>query len=153
MLLVRHAEKADLPGIDPPLSCDGELRAETLVDVAGEAGVAAIYATQFIRTQQTAQPLAGHLGLAVDLITLDPANPLQYVEDVVDQVLSQHSGEVVFVVSHSNTVPLIVEELVAGPISPITEDEYDNLFIVTVPRFFGNTNIVRARYYAPTNCP
>ena len=31
----------------------------------------------------------------------------------------------------------------------IPDDEFDNLFIVTVPRFFGVTKIVKARYHAP----
>ena len=39
VLLVRHAEKADVAGADPPLSPAGEARAQNLIAVAGDAGV------------------------------------------------------------------------------------------------------------------
>ena len=69
VLVLRHAEKAS-GGVDPPLSSQGQMRAQELVQVAGEAGVTAIYATQFIRTQQTAQPLADHLNLNVNVFNV-----------------------------------------------------------------------------------
>lgn len=148
ILVVRHAEKTAAPPADPPLSAAGQARAQTLVEVAGKAGVTVIYATQFMRTQQTAQPLANHLGVTVNVFNVT-GNAQQYAEDLVDQILSQHSGEVVFIVNHSNTVPLIIEELGANPIPPINEDEYDNLFILTMPSFFGATKIIKAKYGAP----
>lgn len=144
VLLVRHAEKADVAGADPPLSPTGEARAQNLIAVAGDAGVTVTYATQFLRTQQTAQPLADHLGLPVTVFNVNDAQ--QYAEDLAAEILSQHSGKVVFVASHSNTVPLIGDELGASPVQPIGENEYDNLFIVTVPRFFGGVRIIRAKY-------
>ena len=144
VLLVRHAEKANVPGADPPLSPAGEARAQNLIVVAGDAGVTVTYATQFNRTQQTAQPLADHLNLPVTVFNVNDAQ--QYAEDLAAEILSQHSGKVVFVASHSNTVPLIVDELGASPVQLIGENEYDNLFIVTVPKFLGGVRIIRAKY-------
>ncbi len=152
ILLVRHAEKAAVPGADPPLSCTGQLRAQQLINVAGDAGVAAIYTSQYTRTQQTAQPLANHLGINTTVLTFT-TTAQQYAEDLVDELISQHAGEVVLVVNHSNTIPLIVSELGAGPIAAITEQDYDNLFIVTVPRFFDNIRIIRAKFNYEGNCP
>ncbi len=169
VLVVRHAEKADAPPPppppNPPLTMAGQARAQALVNVAGDAGVAAIYATEWCRTAQTAHPLAEHLGLSINvqqnmilddaLAECDPpinvlvnglAAEIDTAAELVDLVLTQHRGGVVFIVGHSNTVPQIVEELGATPIAPIDEDEYDNLFIVTKPRFFGTTKIVKAKY-------
>jgi broad specificity phosphatase PhoE len=144
LLVLRHAEKAST-GMDPPLSPAGQMRAQELVEVAGEAGVSAIYATQFIRTQQTAQPLASHLGLGVNVFEVT-SDAHQYAENLANHIQSEHSGEVVVIVSHSHTVPLIVEALGTAPISPIPGDMYDALFIVTVPRWHGDAKVVKAEY-------
>ncbi len=141
-LLVRHAEKSASPPGDPDLSVTGQARAQTLVHVAGEADVTAIYATQFRRTQQTVQPLAAHLGLTVNQVNAND------VEGLVDRVLSDHPGEVVLIAGHSNTIPQIIEGLGGEPISPIAETEYENLFIVTVYRF-GRANVVHLNYGNP----
>ncbi len=118
-LVVRHAERSN-----DSLTPAGRVRAEKLAHVAGEAGVTAIYATEFIRTQQTVQPLAAHLGLPVNLY------PAADVEGLVDQILSDHAGEVVLIAGHGDTVPAIIKEL-GGESMPLIK-EYDNLFIVTV---------------------
>ena len=62
VLLVRHAERAPGTG-DVPISDAGQARAAALADVGKVAGVSAIITTQFLRTQQTAAPLATALGL------------------------------------------------------------------------------------------
>lgn len=144
VLVLRHAEKASA-GMDPPLSPQGQVRAHELIQVAGKAGVTTIYATQFIRTQQTAQPLAGHLGLNVNVFNVT-GDANQYAQDLANHILSEHSGEVVLIVSHSHTVPLIVEKLGTIPIPPIPGDKYDSLFIVTIPRRRGSAKIVIAEY-------
>ncbi len=143
VLVLRHAEK-ESGTVDPPLSSQGQMRAQELVQVAGKAGVTSIYATQFIRTQQTAQPLADHLNLNVNVFNLT-GDAHQYAVDLSNHILSEHSGEVVLIVSHSHTVPLIVEELGTGPIPPIG-DTYDSLFLVTIPRQRSVAKIVKAQY-------
>ncbi|GAI82743.1 unnamed protein product, partial [marine sediment metagenome] len=143
VLLVRHAEKSATPPQDPPLNATGQARAQTLVHVAGEAGVTAIYANQFIRTQQTVQPLATHVGFPVNQVDATD------VEGLVDQVRSDHSGEVVLIVGHSNTIPQIIEELGGDPISPIAESEFDNMFIVTVFRL-ARTKVINLKYGDPS---
>lgn len=155
VLLVRHAEKSATPPQDPPLNTDGEARAQTLVHIAGDTGVTAVYATQFLRTQQTVKPLANHLGLPIIQVNATE------VEGLVDQVLSDYGGAIVLIAGHGNTVPQIVEELRADSLCPdmfelnpanechIPGDQYDNLFIVTVPRF-GKAKVVRLKYGNPT---
>src|SRR6185369_15229958 len=70
IILVRHAEKKDVPpeNKDPDLSPAGMARAEELVRMFGDSGVGAIYATQYKRTQQTIKPLADKLNLPVTQI-------------------------------------------------------------------------------------
>ena len=125
VLLVRHAEKESLSG-DSPLSDEGQVRAQALAHVAGDSGIAAIYATEYLRTQQTAQPLAGGLDLPVQQVKVDN------MAGLVDQILSNHAGQIVLVVGHSDTVPAIIKELGGGSTPPITQDEYDNLYLVTI---------------------
>ncbi len=66
IFLVRHAERADAGGPgqkDPALSETGKKRAAALVAELRDAGISAIYASEFRRTQETAGPLAKSLGL------------------------------------------------------------------------------------------
>src|SRR5215208_8289187 len=66
VILVRHAEKKIEPtNPDPDLAPEGVERAQEIARVFGDAGVNAIYATQFKRTQQTVKPLADRTGIAV----------------------------------------------------------------------------------------
>src|SRR4051812_14663267 len=58
LFLVRHAEKASDGGNDPGLSAAGQQRAQALARMLKDAGIAAIFTTEFKRTQATAAPLA-----------------------------------------------------------------------------------------------
>jgi broad specificity phosphatase PhoE len=136
-IIIRHAEIAN-----DSLSIEGQERADKLVHVVGEVGITAIYATQFNRTQQTVQPLATHLGLPVTQYTATD------VEVLVDQVLSDHAGEVVFIAGHSNTIHLIVDEFCGDPITPIDEGDFDNMFIVTVYRS-DRAEVIHLNYGEP----
>ena len=60
VFVVRHAEKqseSNEPGV--PLSEAGRARANRLAAYLKNAGVTAIYSTDFVRTLETAEPLAG----------------------------------------------------------------------------------------------
>ncbi len=143
VLVIRHAEKGATPAKDPPLMTEGQARAQTLARMIGEANVRAVYATEFARTQQTVQPLATQLGLSVTQISAADADSL------VNHILSNHRGEVVVVAGHSNTVPIIIEKLNGGQIPPISETEFDKLFIVTVYRL-RRAKVIQLRYGNPT---
>ncbi len=144
VILVRHAEK-DSVGDDPVLIEGGIERARSLAHVLGEANVSAIYATQYSRTRQTAQPVADVFGM--DVFQLGTG--AEYVQGMVDLIRSAHVGETVVVVSHSNTVPAIIEALGAGPAPSIDEDEYDDLFVVTIDDE-GEAGLLALRYGAET---
>jgi phosphohistidine phosphatase SixA len=144
VILVRHAEKIiDPNNADPDLSPAGQARTQELVRMFGDAGINAIYATQYKRTQQTVKPLADKLGLPIV-----PVNSKNTAE-LLGQIRSQHAGQVVFIAGHNNTVPEIIAAL-GGPTFPtIPESEYDSLYIVTVYRT-GKAKVVKMKYGAPT---
>jgi 2,3-bisphosphoglycerate-dependent phosphoglycerate mutase len=142
VLLVRHAEKSATPPDNPVLSDAGQARAQALARVLEGAGVRALYATEFARTQQTVQPLATQLGLTVTQINASDADGL------VNHILTNHRGETVLVAGHSNTLPAIIEKLKAGQIPAIADTEYDKLFVVTVYRF-GKAKVLQLRYGPP----
>jgi len=64
VFVVRHAERQD-DSADTPLSAAGADRARRLAAILKDAGVTAIYATQWQRTQQTVAPLAAATKLPI----------------------------------------------------------------------------------------
>jgi len=163
ILLVRHAERADNT-INSNLSQAGRDRADTLVAVTDESGVAAIYSTEFCRTAQTAQPVASALGLTLNYQQSDqslddcepeievPKTPLPETiataQDLVDHLLAQHRGKVIMVVGHSNTVPELIAALGQGEFATVQIDsnEFDRLFVVTVRRYFWLPRLIKVQY-------
>src|SRR5229473_1775357 len=143
LILVRHAEKViDPNNSDPDLSPAGQARAQELVRMFGDAGINAIYATQYKRPQQTVKPLADKLGLPVNQVNS------KNTADLLAQIRSQNSGQVVFIAGHNNTVPEMIAAL-GGPTLPtIPETEFDNLYIVTVYRT-GKAKVVKLKYGSP----
>jgi len=153
LILVRHTDTITaLPeSADPPLSEQGYQRAQHLANVLEDidviAGVDAIYASDSLRTQQTAEPLAERLGLAVSV-----ADQYQVV-DFMANVLDDHKGRIVLVVANSDVIAPLVEELHGSKNLPeMRSDEYGNLYIVTIP-WFGKVKTLRLHYdlmFAPT---
>lgn len=147
VIFVRHAEKAAIPADDPGLSAAGKQRAaelaRQLVDADVVAGVDAIYATPFRRTEETAQPVATALGLPIT--SYEAAN----TETIMDEIVRTHKGKIILVVGHSNTVPEMIGNMGASKKVPgIDENEYDNLYVVSIP-WFGKTKTIRLRYGVP----
>ena len=139
------AEGESIFVLDPELSEAGKARAQTLAHVLGEINVTTIYATPFLRTQHTAQPLADLLGIEV---TTAPGSR-SHVQQLAETLKNDHQGEVVVVVGHSNTIPPIVNALGAGPFENLTEQEYDDLFVVILTAD-GRATTLRLRYGTPT---
>lgn len=147
VIFVRHAEKDTLPAGDPALNEAGQRRAaelaRQLVDADVIAGVDAIYSTPYRRTEETARPVAEALGLQT--LSYDAAN----TETIMDEIVDNHRGEIILVVGHSNTVPALIGSMGASKNVPeINENEYDNIYIVTIP-WFGKTKTIRLRYGTP----
>lgn len=138
VLLVRHADRNN----DDSLNPEGLERARELVHELEKAGIKAIFATDTQRSQQTAEPLAQHLNLA----------PTSYesIQDLVSQILSQYNGQAVFVVGHSNTLPLIVQAFGGNPDNcQLSDNEYDNLCMITVSAS-DQANVINLQYGKPS---
>src|SRR3954466_4186234 len=113
IILIRHAEKIiDPNNPDVDLSPAGEARAQEIVRTLGDAGINAIYATQYKRTQETVKPLADKLGLPVNQVNSKNTTAL------VARSRAENAGQTVFVSGHNNTAPEIVAAL-GGPAFPV----------------------------------
>ena len=150
VFLVRHAEKAQEPAQDPPLTEAGRARAEALARLLSGAGVKAVYASQFARTRQTAEPLAKLLGVPVEAVALGvkPDRPREISEQSIRELKSRveaHAGGAVLVVGHTNSVPDLIRELGGDVVPTIDESKYDNLFVVTVYAP-GRAKVVQLKY-------
>ena len=143
VFIVRHAERADEGGqarqmsapSDPLLSAAGQARAAKLRTMLADAGISAIYVTEFRRTQDTGLPLAQTLGLTEQRV------PSADTAGLVTQLRQRHRDDVVLVIGHSNTVPAIIKAL-GGPSVTVGDNEYDSLFIL-VP---GPGTLTRIRF-------
>jgi len=107
------------------------------------AGIDAIYATPFKRSQETVQPIADALSLPIRAYDAEDTN------HVLKKILRKHKGKIILVVGHSNTLPTLIANLGASKKVPrIAEGEYDNIYIVSIP-WFGKTKTIRLRYGEP----
>lgn len=142
VFIVRHAERADavsggsqMMTSDPELSEAGRARAQSLAAALKDAGITAIYTTEYKRTQQTAEPLATALGVKVTTV---PARDLP----ALIEKLKAGTGNAL-VVGHSNTVGDVIAGLGVAEAVKLRDEDYDNLFIV-VPG--GTPMLVRLHF-------
>lgn len=109
--LVRHAEKET--GINPNLTMAGVARAQTLSELLADKKINEVLTTDSNRTRQTAQPTANRFQLPLTI----------YGKDTIPGFvasLKQKWGKNILIVSHSETIPLIVQEFGYNLQRPIT---------------------------------
>ena len=141
VILVRHAEKAEAPASDPPLTDAGRKRAQRLAEYLQGANVSVVYSTPFARARETAAPLVDR-GTA-KLVETQVTN--SYATGVVSRIKAENTGKTVVVVGHSNTTPQVVKALTGIDVPAIPETDYDNIYIVTIAAD-GKTSLIRAKY-------
>lgn len=145
VIFVRHADTdVAMPTDDPPLNERGRQRAERLADFLQDidvvAGVNAIYASDQRRTQETAQPLAARLNVPVEIADHHDT------KGFMARVLDDHGGEIVLVVSHADTIAPLIDELHGSKrLPPFGREEYDEVYIVTIP-WYGKVKTLRLHY-------
>ncbi len=153
VILVRHAEKAAVPGNDPPLSELGQARARDLATALRSAAPNVIVVSALQRTALTASDVAKATGVTPRAITLEGGGAAHVA--AVAKAVQQSTG-VVLVVGHSNTVTAIIKAL-GGPALPdICDATYSDFFTLT-PRANGAAALVISRYGAneappPASC-
>jgi phosphohistidine phosphatase SixA len=137
VVLVRHGERAS-EARDAVLSPAGAARAERLAFMLEGAGLDAIYVSEARRTQQMAEPVARGTGLVATVL------PAAEHDSLLRRLKWRHRGDVVLVIGHSNTVPLIADGL-GAPIRIIEADEYSGFWVITYSRLRG-TRMLALRY-------
>ena len=139
---MRHAEKrnnTDTTSLSPL----GQERAKALSELLIKASIDSIYATKYIRTQQTAQPLAHAIHKPIIIYNLDSLS--EFSQKLVNQ-----KGKNILVIGHSNTVPRMIQ-LLTGERVEIQDNDFDNLFIVSIYRFLKTEiKLSQKTYGAPT---
>lgn len=143
VLIVRHAEKAS-DADDSPLTEVGEKRAQALIRVVEDAGVNAIYTSQFKRNHDTAKPLSDRLGVSVTEMPVNLQTPGDYGKMLAKDILEKHSGQTVVVIGHGNTVASTIEGL-TGRAAAIGEVAYGDIFSVTISPS-GEAKVIKAQY-------
>ncbi len=142
VVFVPPAEKAPGTIDDPPLSPEGEQRAQRLAQMFGDANVLgrldAIYVSDDRRARQTAAPLAERLRRAPVVFTSREARA------TAARVLRDHPGGTVLVIGSGTTLLQMIEELQGATALPAGQGAPDVLYIVSVPSF-GRAHLVRIR--------
>ncbi|MBX2930498.1 MAG: histidine phosphatase family protein [Chitinophagaceae bacterium] len=131
-ILIRHAEKdttandATTMYANPPLSKQGMERAENLVTALKNYSIDDIYATNFIRTQQTVTPLAKKY--RKEIISYD----YKKLSAFADELLLQNNKTIV-IAGHNTTTPALVNLLIKQQkFTALPESVYNKIFIVSI---------------------
>jgi hypothetical protein len=148
-ILIRHAERAKEQG-DSALTPAGRERAAALAGAIGDMEITAIYCPDRGRNRETAQPLADHLSLTVNLIPeARLVNTRKFADEFVKEVLSKHPGGVVVWIGNKSPVGIwggnlkeIYQRLGGADNGP---SKYDDLFIIKVPDK-GGIQITKTTY-------
>lgn len=137
--IVRHAEK--LKGKDPVLSPEGERRSGDLLQKLKKHPPQLIYVSQYKRTAMTADSLRLQMNIGT----------VHYVAEETGDSLLKKIGtneKCILIIAHSNTIPAILKKLIPSVDIVITDEMYDDLFII---RYKKGRPIFKRKKYGITN--
>lgn len=140
IVLVRHADPAVDGTDDPPLSPAGQIRVHALLHALAHVQVEAVFHSEYLRTRETAEAVAGAHGVMAEELSAGA------VVDLLVRLREIGRGTAV-VVGHSNTVPEVISRLGGGTVPPIGPTEFDNLYIVDQS---GQCRTLHLQYGAPS---
>ncbi len=139
IFLVRHAEKVKDGSDDPVLTPEGKARADELMYILKYVKLDVIYSTPYKRTKQTVLPTAEDKNLKIQ-------NYKPGERGFLEKIINSHPGGAVLIVGHSNTIPVLANELAGSKkFNNLNDATYDNLFIAHVYPD-GQSNIIRMRF-------
>ena len=140
VLLLRPGDKDPGTIADPPLSPEGEERAQRLARLLGETrpglGLDAIYVTGDQRAQQTAAPLAARLQRHPTVFAADQAGAL------AGHLLHEHVGGAVLVIAGEPAFTQMLQALSRADTPGAGVDGSEVIYVVSVPSF-GRARLVR----------
>ena len=126
---IRHAEKdrSDSTNKNPSLTLQGLERANKWALFFKDKNIAAVYSTNYKRTQQTALPIAKEQNLEIISYTAK--------ELISEKFIANNKGKNIVIVGHSNTTPELVNSLLGEKkYEDIADRENNNVFIVTLKK-------------------
>jgi phosphohistidine phosphatase SixA len=140
VFLLRPGDKDPGTIADPPLSPEGEERAQRLARLLGDmrpgVGLDAIYVTGDQRAQQTAAPLAARL----------QRHPLTFAADqagaVAGHLLHEHAGGAALVIAAEPAFTQMLHVLGSADNAGAGADDSEVMYVISVPSF-GRTRLVR----------
>ncbi len=125
IIVVRHAEKADDGTKNPPLSPEGMARAERLSTILSDLEIDKLYATPFLRTNQTLTPLSKKFNIHIDKYEASDAS-------FAEQLLQKEKGKTIVVAGHSNSSPTLVNRLIKKELyQKLDESVFSKIWILT----------------------
>ncbi len=133
-ILVRHAEKSasgttmDMASGDPNLSDEGRTRAERFARIVKKYRPQEIYATDYKRTKQTAEPTAKIRGKEIQ--TYDPAKQA----DLVTKMMAARCKRYL-IVGHSNTTPALANLIAKKDVfKQLPDAEYGVYWVIRIKK-------------------
>lgn len=141
IFIVRHAEKVSGAGVgnDPGLLPEGRARAALLRQMLRDVPLAAVFTSQYQRTQLTAKPTADDHKLPLRV------HPGADMKSLADTLRAGFKDQNVLVVGHSNTAPELLKLLGVDLELDLQDHEYDNLFLVTLDHE-GKASVLRLHF-------
>lgn len=124
---IRHAEKdrSNKANINPHLTEQGLKRANHWNDYLNDNTFDAVYSTDFNRTRETATPTAEANNLDITIYDASKINS--------EKLKSDHIGETVLIVGHSNTIPGLVNSFIEKTkYKEIDDSNSSNIYKITI---------------------
>lgn len=127
---------------DPPMSPEGDARAQRLAHMFGAGhvagGVDVLYVSDDRGAQQTAAPLAEQLGRVPQIFKPNEARA------AAARAVHEHAGDTLVVVATATALRQMVQELSGSAVSG-PSDEPDLVYVVSVPSF-GRAHLAHLRF-------
>jgi len=146
---LRHADRVS-ENIDA-LSDEGKVRAKLLARMLAQSGIRNAYCSDAKRTQDTVAPLEAAPGvqLKVHVVPVGSSGTNGHVQAIVTALNALPADSTAAVIGHSNTIDLVIKALTNKVIAPIGPNEFDKLFVLSIPA--GSPSLTLLRYGAPTS--
>ena len=148
IFVLRHADRVS-ENIDA-LSDKGKVRAELLARMLAQSGISNAYCSDAKRTRETVAPLEALLGaqLKVHVVPVGSGGTNSHAQAIVTALNALPADSTAAVIGHSNTIDLVIKGLTNKVIAPIGPNEFDKLFVLSIPA--GSPSLTLLRYGAPT---
>jgi len=143
VFLVRPVEKNVGTIDDPPISPEGEARAERVAhmfgdEVRGAGRLDGIYESADRRAEQTAAPLVERMHRSPVVFRAAEART------TAARALREHAGGTILIIASGAALPQMVQELTGNPLADAAADDADVIYVVSVPRV-GRAHLARFR--------